>query len=478
MPLRIDGADDETGATPSEANDEAGQSADARSVDPDDAAPSAEAQSSKLLAIADRLARPLLRSKRLDDTSEKSVAAEGDAPAMPPAAHLVVPADEADHDGLRSTQSREHLAEANDGTPDPMGDGKVAADAWAAERGGNGDNRRKGRAKGEKRRRANTGLVLGATLLAASLAVAGVILFQPTVDYRARAACGTPEPVVTLATQSKYDQSDVRKASLGEEARPRELVLEPVRRTVLSIIDGAVAGGEARHCARVSLVAWAQNGALTDMRTKDAHLTRSRLVAEMALAAVALDEADALSPRERRIVSRWGERVARDTVRFFADGAGPTSRRNNHRYWAALAVGAVGAFAERPELAAWARESAGIGLCSVDERGLLPLELGRGERALHYHLYALRPLAALKRLDRSVDGLEMACAEALPRLARATRAMLVDPSRMEAITGVAQLSPPRESAYGPLLRLDRAALNRLSAPALRGTIARLDDGSE
>ena len=453
-------------------------------------------QSSKLLAIADRLARPIRRGKTSDtpasggDTPSPSSVSSGDAassedetpvgniaPAMPPAAHLVVPEDGAEalraEAGDASSRDDQPAAQAEVG-----GHRRDTAPSARRSKRGRAVSKRNENTKGTKRRRTNAGLVLGGTLLAASLAVAGVILFQPTVDYRARTACGTPEPVVTLATQSKYDQSDVRKASLGDGARPRELVLEPLRRTVLSIADGAVAGGEARHCARVSLVAWAQNDALTDMRTKDAHLTRSRLVAEMALAAVALDEANALSPRERRIVARWGERVARDTVRFFANGAGPTSRRNNHRYWAALAVGAVGAFADRPELAAWARESAGIGLCSVDERGLLPLELGRGERALHYHLYALRPLAALKRLDRSVDGLEMACVEALPRLARATRAMLVDPSRMEAITGVAQLSPPRESAYGPLLRLDRAALNRLSAPALRGTIARFDDMGE
>ena len=226
---------------------------------------------------------------------------------------------------------------------------------------------------------------------------------------------------------------------------------------------------EDRECARASVLAWAGAGALTDMQSKDAALTRSRLVAEIALAAIELDRQRPFAGHERRALERWSESIVANTASFFARGAGPVSRANNHRYWAALAVGALGHLADRPEWRSWARESAAIGHCAVTAEGLLPLELERDERALRYHLYALRPLLAWQRLDRTADvEAHRPCAEGLERLARATEAMLADPSAIAARTGAPQMPRPSERDHSPFLRLNE------TLPIAAGSAATVD----
>lgn len=264
--------------------------------------------------------------------------------------------------------------------------------------------------------------------------------------------CAPTTPVIRLATGSKYRADDPHKAALGARAERREDVMAPLRADVLAISRGAHGSADERGCAASALAAWARAGALGDMRSEDAMLSRSRLVAELMLGAMALDEAGSLDRGDRLAIARWGEGIARETARWFEREAGSVSRRNNHRLWAALAVGAAGRFAERPELMAWARASADVGLCAVDGDGLLPLELARGPRALRYHVYALRPLLALGRLDGGGDA-PRPCPDALSRLTRAVAGMLDDPAPVAARAGAQQLPPAAASAFGPALRL-------------------------
>ena len=268
----------------------------------------------------------------------------------------------------------------------------------------------------------------------------------------ADAACPVAPLPVQLATTSKYRRDDPYRASLRGAAETREDVIGPIRDHVLRVAHAAHGSAVERRCATDTLTAWAKGGALTRMATKDAMLSRSRLVAELGLAAVALNDAGALAPNERRTIARWSEKIARETVRWFENEAGPVSRRNNHRLWAALAVATAGRLADRPELTAWARASADLGLCAVDANGHLPLELERGSRALRYHVYALRPLLALDALDRGGSA-PRPCPDALERLRGAVSAMLVDARPLAKLVGIAQLPPAAASAFGPALRL-------------------------
>ena len=303
------------------------------------------------------------------------------------------------------------------------------------------------------RRRPGTHWLVAAALASAlALPTAWIGLDRALDDVPSTlAGCAPTVPVPMLATRSKYRSDDPVAATLGTHAASRARTLEPIRADVLAIARGAHGNADQRRCAAHELVRWARSGALTDMRTKDAMLSRARLASELALAGLALQASGDLHGADARVVANWSEGIARSTVRWFEWEAGPKSRRNNHRLWAALAVGAAGRLAERPELTSWARESRAVAVCDLDANGHLPLELARGERALRYHVYALRPLLALERLDQGPAF--RPCAKAVERLTGAVAAMLSDPSAMSLLTGRTQLPPAAASAFGPDLRL-------------------------
>ena len=103
---------------------------------------------------------------------------------------------------------------------------------------------------------------------------------------------------------------------------------------------------------------------------------------------------------------------------------------NNHAYWTGLAVGAAAIAVNDRTLFAWAIERLRIGLRQVTE-GALPLELARGRLALHYHLFALEPLAVLEIMARA-NGADLAPAHdaALRRLVAFTFRAMDDPGEI------------------------------------------------
>lgn len=287
---------------------------------------------------------------------------------------------------------------------------------------------------------------MAAVVLASALALGPLALRAPGFD--GPGLCHVPQPVVTLATTSKIDAADPAGVRTVAGTDTREATLKPLRAAIRSIAGAADGEADERRCAAHSLSLWARADALIDARTKDAMLTRGRLGAELLVAAVLLDRADAFDARQRRTVTAWAERLSRSTIDLFVAHAGPDSRVNNHRQWAALLVGAGGLLTGRPEHLAWAREGANAALCSVTADGFLPAELKRGRRAWRYHRYALRPLLAMRALGVG-EGAPDPCAAALARLQRVAS----DRAAIEDATGIAQDDPAAETAFGPALRL-------------------------
>src|SRR5262249_5331313 len=101
---------------------------------------------------------------------------------------------------------------------------------------------------------------------------------------------------------------------------------------------------------------------------------------------------------------------------------------NNHAYWAGVAVGAAAIAVNDRELFAWGIERLRIGLRQVTAEGALPLEIARGRLALHYHLFALEPLAVLDIMARA-NGVELPHSDdaALHRLSAVAGRALSDP---------------------------------------------------
>ncbi|MFA1674499.1 alginate lyase family protein [Rhizobium mongolense] len=276
-----------------------------------------------------------------------------------------------------------------------------------------------------------------------------------------------PVPPATLQTQSKYKADDRSKSSIDDDAlEARDRTVQPIRNSIRLLTNIAYAGSnsslvaQARaECVLHNVDRWASAKALTDMRTVDAYLSRDRWVAEIALAVRSASKRVELSSERKALYSTWFSTLARDTMEAYSFRLGPKSKTNNHRYWAGLSVAAVGFLLDNADFKTWGKTSFEIGACQVDDRGFLPAELARGEKALDYHVYALRPLAAIIKLaSDNGEPLQSKCLDRFKRLTAMTREALQDPTEFERVAGQRQSTISSETSYSAALKLDALPL--------------------
>lgn len=202
-------------------------------------------------------------------------------------------------------------------------------------------------------------------------------------------------------------------------------------------------GAYKARCALEWIEAWARRGALLGtMRTKQAEAERRWTLAGVALAYLKVkSEATA---EQRDVIGRWLLILgARSEAAFLASGAKP----NNHLYWLGLGLGAT-AMATGND-SAWQRAAAILqqGLADVAPDGTLKLELARGPRALHYHIFAAMPLATLATLSAARGGAAASFDRAaLERLIARCRQGLAAPETFDDLAGVVQERPVKPGA--------------------------------
>jgi hypothetical protein len=272
-----------------------------------------------------------------------------------------------------------------------------------------------------------------------------------------------PAPPAMLQTKSKYRADSKSKSSIDDDAlATRDKTVQPIRDSVRALTNiayadasGSLVSRMQAECVLRNVDRWAAANALTDMRSVDAYLSRDRWVAEIALAVQSARMRVGLSKGRMALYSIWFGSLARDTVEAYSLGVGPKAKTNNHRYWAGLSVAAIGFLLDEPNLKAWGKRSFDIGACQVDNRGFLPAELARGDRALDYHVYALRPLAAIAKLATdNGEPLQSKCFEGFDHLVTMTRDAMRDATEFERVAGVRQSSTSSETEYSSALKLD------------------------
>jgi poly(beta-D-mannuronate) lyase len=159
-------------------------------------------------------------------------------------------------------------------------------------------------------------------------------------------------------------------------------------------------------------------------------------VAALALDELKIRDAPGLDAEKRRAVEQWlaelGDRVRRDSPDY----------RNNHAYWAALAMAAAGAAASDRALLDAGLQRFDLFVKAVREDGTLPLEMDRRSRALHYHLFALEALVLLAEVA-AANGVDLYARgdRAIDRLADRCLAGLADPAAFGRAAGADQHVP-------------------------------------
>jgi poly(beta-D-mannuronate) lyase len=274
-----------------------------------------------------------------------------------------------------------------------------------------------------------------------------------------------PAPVLSLEVKSRYDQTDKSKSTIDPAAekayqsgmKPVRAYLSKVSSMASRYVDSDAAKRDQAACAFTYLTAWAQAGALTNLETRQAVLSTTRIVAGLAMAYRQIKADPVGSDADRAAIDAWMTRLAA-TIKgnFSDDGSGDrVSNRQNHRYWAGFAVAAVGVATGSQADLAWGVESYRIGVCQVQPNGSLPLELARGQRARDYHIHATAPLVMIAELAEAngIDAYDI-CDGALHRLIKFDLDALADPAEIEKLTGKTQLELPTKNGA---IRGDRVA---------------------
>ena len=266
-----------------------------------------------------------------------------------------------------------------------------------------------------------------------------------TASAGAKSCPSAPAPVEALGGVSYY--VDAHRSVANPALRSAN---EKMQRPALIFVDGVTRSSDAWRrsggrdasaavCAAAWLDAWARVDALSGTLNASGGYQRSWHLSGLALAWLKVRDAPGIDEPQRQRITAWLAGQAQRVIDYYRDPARARDARNNHGDWAALAVAVAAVAADDARLFDWAEQRFRTNLSEIAADGSLPLEVDRGERALHYHLFALTPLTLMARIEEA-NGRQFDRA-ALARLEAFTRAGLEDPQVVARLAGVAQEIP-------------------------------------
>lgn len=209
----------------------------------------------------------------------------------------------------------------------------------------------------------------------------------------------TTPPVVNLDLGSRYEDDDASRSDIDEDANSAvNKALKPLDsyvRGLASLIDEKPKQGQPdiRYvCLYRSLRNWADANALSDLGTLNAKLAISPRLAGISITYYQATQIVRPAAEDEAAINHWLEQRAIEIKNFFSDDAPQMASRNNLRAWAGLAVSQIGVLTGKEDLILWGADSNQLVICSAENNGSLPLEMKRGDKALHYQLHAVAPL--------------------------------------------------------------------------------------
>jgi poly(beta-D-mannuronate) lyase len=152
------------------------------------------------------------------------------------------------------------------------------------------------------------------------------------------------------------------------------------------------------------------------------------------------------SPEDRAKATAWMVKVGRQVETYFTarHTKGTNDGTNNHYYWAGYAAMTAAIAADDRPLFDWGVSTYMEAMSRIQPDGTLPLEMARGQRALHYHVFALAPITSMAELAFA-NGLDLynAGGGALKRLVAVTANALVTNTMFTAEAKVQQDTPEK-----------------------------------
>ncbi|MDA7430838.1 alginate lyase family protein [Primorskyibacter aestuariivivens] len=256
----------------------------------------------------------------------------------------------------------------------------------------------------------------------------------------------TPEPVLTMEYDSRYEEDDDTRSEIDEDAndavnasqKPVDDFIRLLADSANRIFDEGADQGAIADCVVAQVAEWARRDALLDLRTDTVRLTFGSRLAGISLALRQVVGHGGTSDDWQAIRS-WLRTLSTAQLEFWEQEATSGAKRGNLRAWAALGIAAAADLLDDPVLHGWSAWSTRYVLCSANPDGSLPQEMRRGRLALHYQLHAVAPLVVTTRLlaDRGYS-LQDDCEAALMRVVTFTLADVETGERTQDITGETQ----------------------------------------
>jgi len=285
------------------------------------------------------------------------------------------------------------------------------------------------------------------------------------------------DPVVTLGHPSRYKADSTSRSDFDEKAEAEvNRALKPIDDFITDLAttsDLALSDDKdaqaATDCVLSRLSAWAKARGLSDLTTESARLSTPSRLAGLAFAHAKVAPLAPDDPRHAEI-NDWLAGRMKASMTFFDKDAPPRASKNNLRAWAALAATRIGLSAKDDAMTEWAADSVRRVACQAEPSGALPLEMWRGNLALHYQIHAIGPLAVTAALLPDANLFEE-CDRAIPRIAGFIARAVDDPQIVQDITGKKQkYGPPEPHEFA----WTAAYLSQVDDPEIEALARRFD----
>jgi poly(beta-D-mannuronate) lyase len=201
----------------------------------------------------------------------------------------------------------------------------------------------------------------------------------------------------------------------------------------------------AAQCVLSLLHMAAADGVFTGkMSSRQAYYVQGWVIGALAIAYLKMRDSGLARPEEMAFLTNWMKSVARQTMTYYdaARSKPGGEAENNHLYWAGVEVAAIAIAANDRSMFDWAMATYKNGVKQITPEGTLPLEMRRGQRALHYHLYAIAPLVYLAEFGED-NGIHLFAEDdnALKRLVNRAIAGLAGSGYFDHEAGIQQDTP-------------------------------------
>ncbi|HEY0306708.1 MAG TPA: alginate lyase family protein [Acidobacteriaceae bacterium] len=201
----------------------------------------------------------------------------------------------------------------------------------------------------------------------------------------------------------------------------------------------------AAHCVvqivKSDVVADSMTGS---MSTNQAYYMQNWTMGALAISYLKVQKSGVMSADNNAAIAAWMVKVGRQVEDYFEARRAKQTKdgRNNHLYWAGYSAMAAAVVGNDHKLFDWGASTYYDGVHFIEADGTLPLEMDRGARALHYHLFALGPLVMMAEFGED-NGLPMYAANngALHSLVKRTLSGLGSNTYFASKAGVKQDTP-------------------------------------